>query len=42
MTKEKLNIPADFFKQFKSAAYLEDYFIELYKEDVRMFQAKME
>ena len=43
MSKEKLNLPPDFFNQFKSASDLEDFFRELYKEGVQqMLKAEMD
>jgi putative transposase len=43
MNKEKSNLPPGFFKQFKTAADLEDFFRDLYKEGVQqMLQAEMD
>ena len=43
MKKERLNIPPDFFNQFKTASDLEDFFRDLYKEGVQqMLKAEMD
>jgi transposase-like protein len=43
MKNEKLTFPPGFFKQFKTASDLEDFFRELYKEGVQqMLQAEMD
>lgn len=43
MNKEKFNLPPGFFKQFKTATDLEDFFRELYKEGVQqMLRAEMD
>lgn len=43
MSKEKLNLPPNYFSQFKTASDLEDFFRELYKEGVQqMLKAEMD
>lgn len=43
MSKKKLNLPPEFFKQFKTQRELEDFFSELFKEGVnQMLKAEME
>lgn len=43
MNKEKNDFPKDFFNQFKTAAELEDYFRELYKQGVQhLLQAELD
>jgi transposase-like protein len=43
MKKDKLNLPPDFFNQFKTASDLEDFFRDLYKEGVhQMLKAEID
>jgi putative transposase len=43
MSKEESNLSKEFFKQFKTAAELEDYFRELYKQGVQhLLQAELD